>query len=90
MAEVGAGVYGIWAIRAARAFLRFAPPEATCDVLIVEPLLLDRQLLQEHADRNLPPNRCRVIVVEAFVVQPKDPVLFPFLSKKGFGEARHS
>ena len=33
--EVGAGVYGIWAIRAARAFLRFAPPEATCDVLIV-------------------------------------------------------
>ncbi|CAK9059502.1 unnamed protein product [Durusdinium trenchii] len=50
----------------------FAMAEATCDVLIVEPLLLDRQLLQEHADRNLPPNRCRVIVVEAFVVQPKE------------------
>ena len=64
MAEVGAGAFGIWAVRAAVAFLRMAPPGATCELLVVEPVHLgDGRAFRRHLEANLPPGRCKVAVL---------------------------
>jgi len=60
MAEVGAGTYGIWASRAAKAFLRHAPPWASCELLLVEPFVMgDGSALRTHVQKNFPENRCK-------------------------------
>lgn len=59
-AEVGAGTYGIWASRAAKAFLRHAPPWASCELLLVEPFVMgDGSALRTHVQKNFPENRCK-------------------------------
>ena len=52
-ADIGAGSYGIWASRAAKAFVRRADPSLGCQLLLVEPFVLGGQrLLQQHLARN--------------------------------------
>jgi hypothetical protein len=52
-ADIGAGSYGIWASRAAKAFVRRADPALGCQLLLVEPFVLgDQRLLQQHLARN--------------------------------------
>ena len=52
-ADIGAGSYGIWASRAAKAFVRRADPSLGCQLLLVEPFVLgDQRLLQQHLARN--------------------------------------
>lgn len=59
-AEVGAGTHGIWASRAAKAFLRHAPPWASCELLLVEPFVMgDGSALRTHVQKNFPENRCK-------------------------------
>ncbi|CAE7766249.1 unnamed protein product [Symbiodinium pilosum] len=63
MAEVGSGPYGIWAMRAAKAFTKYAAPDQPCELLLVEPFVMgDGSLLRTHAAMNLPPGRCRFVV----------------------------
>eukprot|EP00931_Biecheleriopsis_adriatica_P073528 TRINITY_DN47790_c0_g1_i1.p1 TRINITY_DN47790_c0_g1~~TRINITY_DN47790_c0_g1_i1.p1 ORF type:complete len:501 (-),score=100.62 TRINITY_DN47790_c0_g1_i1:17-1483(-) len=68
MAEIGAGPYAIWLVRAAKAFLRWAALEDPCDLLLVEPDQLgDRSTLWSHVSRNIPEGRCNFHVVEDYV-----------------------
>lgn len=63
MAEIGSGPHAIWAMRAAKAFLQHAGPEAGCELLLVEPFDLgDGSQLGEHIARNLPEGRCKWVV----------------------------
>ncbi|CAE7617619.1 unnamed protein product [Symbiodinium natans] len=63
MAELGSGPYGIWAMRAAKAFVKHAAPDLPCELLLVEPFALgDGSLLRTHTAMNLPPNRCKFVV----------------------------
>eukprot|EP00439_Symbiodinium_sp_Y106_P021875 s2907_g2.t1 len=59
MAELGSGAFGIWAMRAAKAFAQFAAPDVPCLLLLVEPFAMgDGSELQTHVAMNLPPGRC--------------------------------
>lgn len=72
-AEVGSGPFGIWATRAAKAFLKFASADAPCHLLLVEPTDFgDRSLLRNHMTNNLPENRCRIEAVERYINNASD------------------
>lgn len=58
LVDVGAGEFGLWAVRAAAAFQRLRP-DLGCELLLVEPML-DEELLAEHLALNLKP--CNVTV----------------------------
>ncbi|CAE7506530.1 unnamed protein product [Symbiodinium natans] len=63
MAELGSGPYGIWAMRAAKAFAKYAAPDLPCELLLAEPFAMgDGSLLRDHTAMNLPPGRCRFVV----------------------------
>ncbi|CAE7948873.1 unnamed protein product [Symbiodinium sp. KB8] len=63
MAELGSGAFGIWAMRAAKAFAKFAAPDFPCMLLLVEPFAMgDGSELQTHVAMNLPPGRCEFAV----------------------------
>ena len=58
LVDVGAGEFGLWAVRAAAAFQRLRP-DLGCELLLVEPTV-DQQLLKEHLALNLKP--CSVML----------------------------
>ena len=65
MADIGSGAYGLWAARAAKAFLRHAEPWQGCKLLLVEPFELgDHSVLQSHLAWNFPEGRCNFVVHE--------------------------
>ncbi|CAE7835841.1 unnamed protein product [Symbiodinium necroappetens] len=65
MAEFGSGPYGIWAMRAAKAFTAVAAADQPCELLLVEPFELgDGSILQTHTAMNLPLGRCEFLVHE--------------------------
>lgn len=64
MAEFGSGPYGIWAMRAAKAFAAVAADQP-CELLLVEPFALgDGSILRTHTAMNLPLGRCAFVVHE--------------------------
>ena len=72
VAEIGAGRFGIWGVRAAKAFLRLAP-ETSCDILLVEPFDLgDGSDMRRHMLHNLPDGRCKVELKTDPVYTAKD------------------
>ena len=63
MAELGSGPYGIWAMRAAKAYTKFAATDQPCQLLLVEPYHIgDGSILQTHTAMNLPLGRCKFLV----------------------------
>ena len=63
MAELGSGPYGIWAMRAAKAYTKFAAADLPCELLLVEPYHIgDGSILQTHTAMNLPLRRCKFVV----------------------------
>eukprot|EP00439_Symbiodinium_sp_Y106_P020500 s6074_g2.t1 len=63
VAELGSGIHGIWALRAAKAFSKLASPSLPCELLLLEPQLMgDESPLQLQISLNLPPARCRFAV----------------------------
>ena len=62
MAELGSGPYGIWAMRAAKAFTMLAAADRPCELLLVEPELGDGSMLRTHTAMNLPMGRCKFVV----------------------------
>ena len=72
MLDIGAGSYGVWGTRAAKAFLRHASPEQSCKLLLVEPFELgDRGVLQRHLAENFPEGRCNFSVHDDFLETPE-------------------
>ncbi|CAE7889070.1 kidins220, partial [Symbiodinium microadriaticum] len=58
MAELGSGPYGIWAMRAAKAYTKFVATDQPCQLYHIG----DGSILQTHTAMNLPLGRCKFLV----------------------------
>lgn len=64
VAEVGAGSFMLWAVRAAKAFLRLAAPGSRCQMLGIEPQVMNQSRLQQHLAANLDSQGCNISVLQ--------------------------